>query len=322
MTSTAGPVGEQPVRDAQAGGPGGVPMPRRPSSLSRRFRVELPAFVGDTVRATIHPGPWSCWPAGQSSAGAFGVALDNVLGVSTLRVRPPGHRTVTAEISLDVLAPERLYYGTLVAVGQILRLDATGGFARCDLVNGAETTVAAGIGRFQFAPLPVSRPGAPRPPAPPNGVPEPDMEPATGRDLAEILNAWVEPGDLRARVVVNDPSELGNPSGTIHGGVLFCVSELAASALVRPGGEQTRSVRMNFLRPGRVDTPLVVTAEVVHRGRTATVCRTAAAGPDGRPYAVATVTRLVPGGTVEASPPAQRGGGSEHLDGPTIREML
>jgi acyl-coenzyme A thioesterase PaaI-like protein len=50
---------------------------------------------------------------------------------------------------------------------------------------------------------------------------------------------------------------------------------------------------MNFLRPGRPDAPLLVTAEVVHRGRSVTIARATTTGPDGKAYTTATITRLV-----------------------------
>ncbi|MBL7500299.1 PaaI family thioesterase [Frankia sp. CNm7] len=261
--------------------------------------MDLPTFENDAVRIGMSTGPWSTWPAGEPSLGALGAAIDNAVGLSVLRARPPGHGSVTAELSVDVLRPDGLRSGRLVTVGRLIHIDSRGGYARCEVLDGAHAAVVVGTARFQFVVSPGSPAARPEPASRRPRAASGEGPPARCHDVADLLGASVEPGPRLARVVIEDPSRLYNSSRTVHGGILFCVSELAASAIT-PSDEgsasRTTSVRMNFLRPGSLDDALVVTAEVIHHGRTTTVCRVTAGNLAGRTYTVATVTRLASGG--------------------------
>ncbi|WP_007513810.1 PaaI family thioesterase [Pseudofrankia saprophytica] len=101
---------------------------------------------------------------------------------------------------------------------------------------------------------------------------------------------------MAARLVVPPVEAFGNASGTMHGGLLFACTDLAAAGLAGalgslPATDYTTSLRLNLLRPALLSEPVVFTARVVNRGRSVSVYRVTSHGAAGRPYTVATVTR-------------------------------
>ncbi|ONH26568.1 PaaI family thioesterase [Pseudofrankia asymbiotica] len=101
---------------------------------------------------------------------------------------------------------------------------------------------------------------------------------------------------MTAQLVVPPVEAFGNASGTMHGGLLFAGTDLAAAGLAGALGPQgaadyTTSLRLNLLRPALLGEPVIFTASVVNRGRSVSVYRVVSHGSAGRPYTVATVTR-------------------------------
>ncbi|MGF7234954.1 MAG: PaaI family thioesterase [Frankia sp.] len=272
------------------GDPPPVDKHREVSEAAARFRVGSNRLDGDVVRVPMRVGPWMAWSGGQPCVGSLGVALDNALGFSVFRVRPPGRGAVTTEISVDVAAPGPWRGEGLVAVGRLLSSDDVGGLAACEVVDDSGAIVVTGTARCQFIPTPRATGAGGDVRSPRSGV-----EPTAGFGVLDLLGGLMEPGETTARVVVKEPAPLSNGVGTVHGGVLFCLSEMAATALTRPDHdlvvEQTTSVRVNYLRPARIDEPMTAVAEVLHRGRSVTVSRVTTSGTSGKPYTVAVVTR-------------------------------
>jgi uncharacterized protein (TIGR00369 family) len=135
---------------------------------------------------------------------------------------------------------------------------------------------------------------------------------------------------MAARLVVRPTEAFGNGSVTMHGGMLFACTDLAAAGLAgalgpQPALDDTTSVRMNLLRPAVLDEPVIFTARLVNRGRTLSVYRVTSHGAAGRPYTVATVTRAsrpwrragprTPGSATRGAP-IRRVRGSAHLSWP------
>ncbi|MDT3445915.1 MULTISPECIES: PaaI family thioesterase [unclassified Pseudofrankia] len=99
-----------------------------------------------------------------------------------------------------------------------------------------------------------------------------------------------------AQLIVPPLEAFGNGSGTMHGGLLFAGTDLAAAGLAgalgpRAAADYTTSLRINLLRPALLSEPVIFTASVVNRGRSVSVYRVVSHGSAGRPYTVATVTR-------------------------------
>lgn len=296
------------ARSATGSGPSGSaaapsPIPAQPSGDPRwevseaasRFRVGSHRLDADAVRTPMAVGSWTVWPDGRPCAGSLGVVLDDALGFSVFRARPPDTGAVTTEISVDVVAPGPWSGAGLVAVGRLLAIDDIGGLAACEVVDDRGAIVATGTARCQFVPVPRAAAAAEA-----GHAVMPTVEPPAVYGVLDLLGARQEPGETTARIVVDRPAPLSNGLGMVHGGVLFCLSEMAATALTRPGpdavAEQTMSVRLNLLRPARIDEPLVVTADVLHRSRSVTVSRVTASGMSGKPYTAAHITRRQAGG--------------------------
>ena len=86
----------------------------------------------------------------------------------------------------------------------------------------------------------------------------------------EHVGLQVEPGEEgTGRVVVDAGSELLNPHGTVHGGVLATMLDVAmGTAVATTGGESpvTVSLTVTYLEPGRAGR-LEATARVRKRGK-------------------------------------------------------
>jgi uncharacterized protein (TIGR00369 family) len=91
--------------------------------------------------------------------------------------------------------------------------------------------------------------------------------------IAELLGVRpLSAGDGEARVEMDAGPRLHNAMGTVHGGVLLDLADVAmgvALATAVDEGESfaTLSASIGYLRPVREDR-LTATARVVHRGRT------------------------------------------------------
>ena len=89
-------------------------------------------------------------------------------------------------------------------------------------------------------------------------------------DFREHIGLQVEPGeDGTGRVVVDAGDELLNPHGTVHGGVLATLLDVAmGTAVATAGGESpvTVSLAVTYLEPGRPGR-LTASAKVRKRGK-------------------------------------------------------
>jgi uncharacterized protein (TIGR00369 family) len=231
-------------------------------------------------------GAWLRGEDGTPSAGALGVLLDDVLGQALLSGRPAGHWSVTTELSLDFGAALPLDGTVIRAEGRPIRVDASGGLSQGWAFDGHGATLAVGTTWARFLP----------------GVPEAVLAPPVvpevvdrGSSVSELLG--IEPGPTPGSLLARTRTELANPAGVVHGGVVACLVELAARRALAHPTLPTASVRVVYLRPAVGD--LVVTADVQHKGRSLAVAHVVARGASGKPAATATVTcrSPVPAGT-------------------------
>jgi len=105
-------------------------------------------------------------------------------------------------------------------------------------------------------------------------------------------------GDGRAGLELDVTDKHLNRAGTVHGGVLASVMDMAMAQAVRSStGEgdvpATSQLTVTYLRPGSADAgPLVVTAAVIKQGDDLTVCE-ADVEQEGRGLAHALATFAV-----------------------------
>jgi uncharacterized protein (TIGR00369 family) len=294
------------------------------------MRVGPFAFT-EGMRVPMRVGPWMNGPDGVATGGSLGVMIDDAVGIEVHNHRPPGTHSVTAELSMDVVVPPPWAGPRLMATARLAGLGPVDGVSRAEIHDGDGRVVAVASGRSRFVPVDglhaavaeLERDPPPRLRTPdhrnilevfgvadlPNALGfDPDLsgEPEIARQHVGSVIPAPRPSaeDPRreaplasaARLVVPPETAFANGSGTMHGGLLFTCSDLAAAALAgaltgRPAADYTASVRMNLLRPAWLTAPVVFTASVAHRGRAMSVYRVTSHGPAGKPYTVATVTR-------------------------------
>jgi uncharacterized protein (TIGR00369 family) len=121
-----------------------------------------------------------------------------------------------------------------------------------------------------------------------DGNGEPDTNPLeTNPPIAELLGFQLESvGDGEAVVTFEPGPEHANPMGTLHGGVLCDIGDLAmgaayASTLADAESFTTLELDVKFRRPVWGE-PLTATAQVMDAGRTVGVVTCDITGPEGK----------------------------------------
>lgn len=121
-----------------------------------------------------------------------------------------------------------------------------------------------------------------------------DIRDLTGFSRTEFVSA-----DL-GRFVMRAHPDAGcvNDMGTVHGGFLLALTDMAAAGAADTYGKanSTMSVSANFLRPVDVDVDYFdIEANVVHAGRRTIVVEVSMVRPDGKQAFKATCTMAVLG---------------------------
>jgi uncharacterized protein (TIGR00369 family) len=184
---------------------------------------------------------------------------------------------VSTELTISFGAPFAADGSLLWAAGEGVHHDAHAALAVGSVKTTDGRTIATGTQRTRFlSGAPVARPS----PAAVCGHLE-------ERDLVALLGLESN----RAGAFVFAASEaVANPAGNIHGGILFCVSELAAAhAAAAAAGLGAESIAVHYLRPGHIGETLRCETEVAHRGRTAATAVVRCRRRDGKTCALATV---------------------------------
>jgi uncharacterized protein (TIGR00369 family) len=117
--------------------------------------------------------------------------------------------------------------------------------------------------------------------------------PATGsRTILELLDATTRSYDGELELHLTTGPNVANPLGNLHGGIVLCLSEIAASMAVRSESDplDAASMHIAYVRPGPVAGTVRFRTQVAYRGRTSAVVRVECLRPDGKACAVATVT--------------------------------
>lgn len=155
--------------------------------------------------------------------------------------------------------PAREYPETRLRVGPIERVDGM----RVSMAVGPWMTVPSG----EQTAVASTRVPAPRPTADDQIGPLGAAAAHGARPAGVALATGPAPAavaPMAARLVVRPTEAFGNGSGTMHGGVLFACTDLAAAGLAgalgpQPALDDTTPVRMNLLRPAVLDEPVIFT---------------------------------------------------------------
>jgi uncharacterized protein (TIGR00369 family) len=242
----------------------------------------------------MRSGPWLNGADGLPTMGSLGVLADDIVGQAVFEARPTGLHSVTAELSLDLVTPPP-WTGDLTGHARLLTMHETGGVAAGEVRDEAGTLIATTTGHCSFVPAvgmwKDPEPRSPIAPEPHGSLPE-ALALGPAGSVRELAVPTGPAGDGSVRLAVPSHPMYANGNGSIHGGMLFCLSELATWAAEEPGRpERTRSMRMNFLRPADPNSPATYTVQIVHRGRSIAIYNVTASGPGGKPYTVASITR-------------------------------
>ena len=247
-----------------------VPLPVVQTGPEDLFRLGPVTSDGQSVAASMPSGAWLVDTDGVVAPGAVGVLVDNVLGYAIIAARPPGHWSVSAEITLDVLEPLPTS-GAIHAEARVEHIDGLGGFATARVLDDEGRLLALGTQRGRFVAA--------------HGV---GLEPAsyTPVDGSDDVIAWLRRTSAGARPF-EVPDLLLNPMGNVHGGVSFCLSDLVARDAVA-GDLTTASIHVVYSRGIPAGATLSYDAVVTHAGRSLAVVEVTGS-VDGRPSTLATV---------------------------------
>lgn len=241
-----------------------------------------PAAPEMEVRARA--APWAEGTDGGAPAGALGVLADNASGYAAIAGAPPGHWSVTTELTLDVVGRVPADGCDVVASATLLEHDSSTGYSAGAVADFHGGTIAHIRQRGRYVP----------------GLPESASLPAellAHRDGPESLSEifGLDTGDRQApgAAELEVTADLVNPLGNLHGGIGLCLSEYMATEAFRNlsgSALRTTSVHVVYLRPAALGASLRVTTQVLHRGRRLGLCQVTVSQSTGKPILVATVT--------------------------------
>jgi uncharacterized protein (TIGR00369 family) len=245
------------------------------------FRVHDVTGVSSSTTGSMSTGTWMLGPDGETSVGALGVLMDVVLGCALIANRPPGHWGVTTSISAEFCASIPAD-GTLLGQGQTVHLTETGGVAQGLIKTTSGTTVAVATQHIRFVPG-----------GPVEYRPSIDVLAANGhRTILDLLDATHHSHDDRFELHLRAGPNVANPMGNLHGGIVLCLAEIAASMAVQSEQHplEAASMHVAYVRPGPATGTVRFRTQVAFRGRTSAVVRIDCLRPDAKTCAVATVT--------------------------------
>jgi uncharacterized protein (TIGR00369 family) len=237
---------------------------------------------GHRVSVRARPVPWDEGCGGDAPAGTLGVLADNASGYAIISGAPPGHWSVTTELTLDIVGRLPADGSELVAVAELLNSSETTGYSSGTIEDCRGRTIAHIRQRGLYLP------GIPAPPH----RPEPETL-ETGIGCMGALFGQSPGSDAFPMVDVEVNDVLVNPMGNLHGGVGACLAEWVAAASWRDGGSaplRTTSIHVVYLRPAPLGTTVRVEATVKHRGRNLGLSEVTATDAQGKGILHATVT--------------------------------
>jgi uncharacterized protein (TIGR00369 family) len=282
-------------------GEGAPARPGRPAVSSgpeKYFGIGRSTAEGGEVMSSMSTGPWLRGPAGQPLGGTVGVLIDDVLGLAIIRQRPAGRWSVSAEISLDLVAPLPADGGRLACRGRLMHAGAHGGIASGTVTDAAGQVIALCGQHSRWVAASSADPEAhvmASGPRDPSGAPPAAAVTAVSAgagSLAELLHARVQATEGGAELGLTVTADLVNPLGNLHGGITFAACDLVAQvALLAAGGPtQTASIRVAYPRPIPLGATPEFQARLLHRGRGLGIVAVTVTTDDAKPRALATVT--------------------------------
>jgi uncharacterized protein (TIGR00369 family) len=278
------------------------------------FRVAPVTTAGDVYHASMGTGSWTTGPDGQPCAGSVGVLADVALGYPVVAAGGDGRWAISIELAVDFCAPVPQGGQPLRSESSVVALGPSGGLTQARFIGADGTLVAVGKQRMRFtsfdrslltgeeAGTGQSRPAGIGPDglagagAATSSTRSPNGAPPGGalREASALgqLGASLARTPDGATVALPGSGTVVNPMGNLHGGIMFCASELAGHAAVQSADYPltTASVTITYLRPGPATGQTVFEASTVYRGRTLAVAQVTSRNAAGKICTLATVT--------------------------------
>lgn len=249
-----------------------------PDSIQVRFGMTY--LESDTAAATAAIAiPMSRYRnpfTGAPTVGPLAILVDAAAGIVNHYRRPPGHWTVSSELSMDVSLDGLAHLdGPVLATAHALGPMGTTSLGVCTLTYHG-TVIGTGTVRSFFV-------------AAASRIlewPPETMDLSDETPIADRMAVHVEPdgvGHVLSQRV--DPC-LNNDIGFVHGGVAAAALEFAAAAAINEGRAdaplQTASLRVNFLRPFIAGANTRYEGTALRVGRNTAVGDAQAVGDDGK----------------------------------------
>ncbi|MBD0863610.1 PaaI family thioesterase [Gordonia sp. zg691] len=241
------------------------------------LRISGHSISAERGQARTEGGPWLADSAAGVNRGALAVALDDVTGYIVDAGSPAGRWPVSLGIRVDFVADPPLDGSPLRVTGELVARDERGAMTTGAVFDPSGRTIATMIQRSHLVEAPTT-PGA--------------------HATHEVLDAPDGPVRDQLGLVETGPNELtmaptvlsANGMGSVHGGILVCASELAATSAVGATGDlRTTSVDITYVRPCDAADTTTFTSEICHRGRSLSVVRVVSANSSGKASSIATV---------------------------------
>jgi len=262
----------------------GIVLPAVFTGAERVFHMAPTELAADgATTTTMMTGPWMLDRAGVPVRGGLGVLIDVGVGSAVLAARPePDSWGVTTEISVDFCTGPPADGSRVMATARPVQIGRRGGLGAGELRSEDGQLIAIGSQRQRYLARATPPPATPGPARPPGGSTLPDLLGLEFRDHSALRL----PGC----------PELGNVSGVLHGGVVLCCAEVAATSAVGQPGFTTSSVRVTYLRPVRLVGDIRFVPQVLNLSRSVATVQVRVTRPDGKLAAIATVVRESAGG--------------------------
>lgn len=232
----------------------------------------------EAATASMRTGPWNADGGGAPAYGALGVLADVGWGGAAMIFSPPEGWAITTELHLSFGAPLPVDGTLLHATSTAVLLGQNSALATGLIRTEHGDTVAAGTHRVRYVPgLPADHPVDPE-----------QLRRCDGLGTDEMLGLTA---DADGGLMFTAQEVMSNPAGLLHGGILVCAAERAASRELGACnvGLAPCSVQTVFLRTGTLGDEIRCLTDVVYRGRTAATVTVRCVRPDGKECAFSTV---------------------------------
>jgi uncharacterized protein (TIGR00369 family) len=257
-----------------------------PDSIQVRFGMDY--LESDTAAATAtiamsmfrYRNPFTAAP----TVGPLAILVDAAAGIVNHYRRPPGHWTVSSELSMDVsLDGLEDLDGPVLATAHALSPLGTTSLGICTLSYGA-TVIGSGTVRSFFVAAEART----------SAWPAETLNLSEKTPIAERMAVHVRPDAVGHVLSQRVDPNLNNEIDIVHGGVAAAGLEFAASAAINANRVdtplQTASLRVNFLRPFIAGANTRYEGTALRVGRNTAVGDAQAIGDDGKVALIARVT--------------------------------